>query len=94
MAKIIETVTPVIEVPDSVLGFNSKSKLCFKIGKYEVNAEFDEEYDVTLYSVWIGKHYAQSESLRPPKARDAQEFLYETILKGIFTDGTLEVTTL
>ena len=90
MAETV-TVTPEIEVPDSALGFVSKTKLAFKIGKYEVNAEFEEEFEVTTYSVWIGQYYNEEDSLYAPSAENAQLFLYKTILAGIFEENALDV---
>lgn len=89
--EVIETVTPVIEVPDSVLGFTADTELAFKIGKYTVNAEYDPEYSVTQYRLSIGSLDCEQESLYSPSAENAQAFLYEVILKGIFEEGTLEV---
>lgn len=84
-------VTPEIEVPDSVLGFSHKTKLAFKIGDFDVFAQISEDGETTDYSVWIDGYYNEEESLYPPTAENAQLFLYQTILAGIFEEKALRV---
>jgi hypothetical protein len=96
----IQQVTPEIEVPDSAFGFNHNSNLSFVIGGFTIQVVWEKPYDLlpdmewrftTSISGWVNMSEL-NDAEDQPTARMAQEFLCETLLKGILEEKVLEVT--
>ena len=96
-----EFVTPDATVPDSALGFVGVD-IVFQIGDFKVFVNWDlvpvyDPFDWQnepqwKFSLTHGNFHTESDwSDQEPTAKQAQEFLYESLLKGIFEDKTLQV---
>jgi hypothetical protein len=96
-----EFVTPSVAVPDSALGLE-RVDLIFQIGDFKVFVNWDivpvydpfdwQDEPQWKFSLTVGNFHTESDwNDGQPSAKQAQEFLYESLLKGIFEEKTLQV---